>query len=439
MRLALYFLLALSPLPLASARPVWQWGWILFIAVCALAAAIHIMRGKEQRSALLHLPAIPVFCVTLFGLWGLFQALVPLFPGHFDLLPELTTLSIFPEQTIKVSLLFLAHAALFVVVFLYARGRSGRGNALLKLIAALGALYALYGFVVYISGTNLVLWFEKTAYKNVVTSTFVNRNSYAAYAGLGLAAMNVILFLKVDALKNQRAGPRDYLLTVFAGHGWYQALAYLVLVSALLLTGSRAGILSVLAAQAVMVFLFFGNAGGRGKLYVAIGILAAFIALFALSGELLVSRIVDNDEINERFVVYGYVWRAILEQPLSGHGLGTFNEAFRLYRGEDVRLYFDRAHNDYLEIFMTAGVPAAMVLLVAPTHLMVRYLKAAVRSMDIEKRAFSGMGVAVLVQLALHSLLDFSLQMPAVSILFVTLLALVSAKLVGQDKGAKSG
>lgn len=434
MRIALYFLLALSPLPFASVRPVWQWSWILFIALCALAVAMKLTRNGRKRPALTGLPGAAMLCVVLFAAWGLFQALVPLFAGHLVLLPDLATLSIYPEQTIKVSLFFLAHTALFLLVFLYVRGRSGRSAALVKLIAAVGALYALYGFVVYLSGSNHVLWFEKTAYKNVVTSTFINRNSYAAYAGLGLAAMNVILFLKVDTLRRGMATPRDYLLTVFAGHGWYQALAYLILLSALLLTGSRAGILSVFAAQAIMVLLFFRSRGGRGNLPVVLALGAIILLALALSGGILLDRTLDNNEANERFIVYDYVWDAIRERPLSGYGIGTFNEAFRLYRGENVRLYFDRAHNDYLEIAMTAGIPAALVLIAAPLLLMISYLKAVTRAIDMEKCAFSAMGIAILVQLGLHSLLDFSLQIPAVSLLFVVLLALVSAKLAGPDK-----
>jgi hypothetical protein len=55
-------------------------------------------------------------------------------------------------------------------------------------VAAAGALYALYGILVWLDGNTSVLWLAKWAYPDSLTSTFVNRNSYATYAGLGLCA-----------------------------------------------------------------------------------------------------------------------------------------------------------------------------------------------------------------------------------------------------------
>lgn len=135
------------------------------------------------------------------------------------------------------------------------------------------------------------------------------------------------------------------------------------------------------------------------------------------------------------FKAYPYMINAIMDQPFSGFGLGTFDEVYQTYRGPDVTTYFDRAHSDYLEIALTAGIPAAVILIIA-CMLPIFMLSGALKY-GAQYRSFIALGISVTLQLGLHSLVDFSLQMPAVSYTWLAVLAASMAIAVRCKKAAQ--
>ena len=58
-----------------------------------------------------------------------------------------------------------------------------RARQLILVIAWSGVAYALYGMAAYLIDPTHLLWLEKRAYRDVLTSTFVNRNTAAVYFG----------------------------------------------------------------------------------------------------------------------------------------------------------------------------------------------------------------------------------------------------------------
>ncbi len=150
-------------------------------------------------------------------------------------------------------------------------------------------------------------------------------------------------------------------------------------------------------------------------------VIAVAAGLFALSGDALDQRLQGGATLDARFTAYPHMVQAIMDQPLTGFGLGTFDEVFRVYRGPDVTIYFDRAHSDYLEIAMNAGIPAATILVIACGLPLITLFSALKHG--AQYRSFIALGITVTMQLGLHSLVDFSLQMPAVSYTWVAVVA----------------
>ena len=432
MRFLIYSLLAISPLPFASARPAWQWFWVLFVGVLAVTTFTRIARSGERQWP----PAVtwPVVLIGLFVLWSLVQALVPFSaPSQLGISAVDTVLrarqitSVNPKLTLGNSIFFLSHLLFFLCVF----ACCSRRDYAVKLIRFVGitiTVYAAYGFVVYIAGNEWVLWYKKWASHGALTSSFVNRNNFATYAGLGLMSLIAYaIYWAQDELAEGCKG-REFLrhvLETMIVRAWWLPLAIFVTTSALLLTHSKAGFGSV----AIAVFLLlvtspnrFGAETSRIKLITSGAVVAVLaISLFSLSGDILGTRLQRDATLDFRFLAYPYTLDAIADNPVFGFGLGTFDEVYRYYRGEDVTLYFDRAHNDYIEIAFTAGIPAALVLLTAWLVIFtcfVTHLK-----YGVQYRSFIALGLAVMVQLGLHSLVDFSLQMPAVSYTWVALIA----------------
>jgi hypothetical protein len=67
---------------------------------------------------------------------------------------------------------------------------------LLKSVAALSCAYAAYGLFAFALTPGRILWFEQSYSQGVVISTFVNPNSFATYAGMGLIVISGLI-LKV--------------------------------------------------------------------------------------------------------------------------------------------------------------------------------------------------------------------------------------------------
>ncbi len=146
----------------------------------------------------------------------------------------------------------VAYGGTFWAAFLLAQ-RSGRARLLLTVLLGAIAVYAVYGLVVLFLHLNTILWMDKWAYRNVVTSTFVNRNSFATYANLGiLIALGLIAetFLSVRSINDFRRVGIELMKKLLGPRGML-IFAFLLLITAMLLTGSRGGLLSLLGAAGV--------------------------------------------------------------------------------------------------------------------------------------------------------------------------------------------
>jgi O-antigen ligase len=121
-----------------------------------------------------------------------------------------------------------------------------------------------------------------------------------------------------------------------------------------------------------------------------------------------------------------------------GVGPAHYDYRFREYRPESVQMSPDRAHNDYLNLLADWGatggiiVLAGMVAFGAGLRKTWKYVRPPEndfgRGMSNRFAFFLGAS-AGLFALAVHSVVDFNLHIPANAILGVTLLALLSSNL----------
>ncbi|MEA3641106.1 MAG: O-antigen ligase family protein [Lamprobacter sp.] len=435
--------LVFSPLPLASVAPVWP---ALYGVLLAFAIWLYLLQRWRLRRAI---PLPPLAVVAASGLllgvtlWGFVQSLPGVAPGWQHPvwaqtatlleMPELEgALSLVPERSVEVATHYLTYLAFAWLAFWCSR-RGRNQDLLLKVFIATQAAYAAYGLVVYFAGTETILWFDKDAYLGVLTSTFINRNSYATYAGLGtLAALALILrYLRrllmsdSDGDSDARSRLRDFVET-FTVSGWPVAMAVLLCFLALLLTESRMGLIAFLAGVAVLLLGWSLRLPAGRPRAVGLGLVSLPLALLALnlflSGDQTAARFEYLFERGDgRFEVYPLIQQAIAERPWTGYGLGSFESAFSLFRDETVPFLYRRAHSDYLELAMEIGWPATLVLVGAFVLMLVSALMAAIQRQEFE---LALLFVAATVQIGLHSLVDFSMQMPAVVFAYLLLAGL---------------
>src|SRR5262249_27670426 len=123
-----------------------------------------------------------------------------------------------------------------------------RANFLLWSIAAISCAYAAYGLFALAVTPGRVLWFENPHSRTVATSTFINPNSFASYAGMGfIATCGLVLNLYRDDFKVVGGSIRFRISNFIEVTGQKGVLVIggaLVLLVAVLASGSRGGISS---------------------------------------------------------------------------------------------------------------------------------------------------------------------------------------------------
>ncbi len=322
------------------------------------------------------------------------------------------------------------YAAVFWLALQWGRDRRRAGQLVAAVVLA-ATLYAVYGLVVHFTDLRSVLWVEKTSYVQDLTGTFVNRNSFATYLGMALLAVTGFYlagFFRV--LQSGRRG-RDRLLHVLQQalvRAAPQLACLLILLTALLLTHSRAGVTLSLAVLLVMALLFGPlRRAARTGFRLTIGTMAcAAAAALLLSGDGYLARLTATDlDREQRLHVYAQTWQAIGNAPCTGYGLGGFAQVFPLYAEPGVSNY-DKAHNDWLETVFELGWPAALVWFAILAGLALRCLLGFFQRRRDHVYPLLGFCASLLV--GLHALVDFSLQIPGVAVTFAALLGVGAAQ-----------
>ena len=434
---------ALAPLPLGSNLP---WSWFLLstlVSTLLVAWSVGLLLAKERPPV----SATRVWvALVLFGgvcAWVVVQW-IPWAPDGWShpLWSEAGRalgrdlpgrISINPEETVTAGLRLVSYGAVFWLSLQLCRS-SVRARRALRFFVWMGFAYALYGLLALFSGSDQILGFHYRSNLFDVSSTFTNRNSYATFAGLTLLGAVALYLDGVGAVLRSRFPLRvkaRRLIGWLLGTGAPMAVAILVMATALLLTSSRAGLFSVLLGIAFLMIALNRARELRGMQAAALGsgLLLAGILVFLFSGQKVAERLGGIEATGSgRVAVYARVVDAIGEAPLLGTGYGTFPDVFPMIRDESVpgNTFWGRAHNTYLENALELGVPAALALVAA----VVTCAGICWRGLRRRRRAriYPALGVAATALVAAHSMVDFSLQIPAVAVAYAFLLGLGCAQ-----------
>lgn len=330
-------------------------------------------------------------------------------------------LSLNPGATLAQLGLVLAYAA--AAISLFRAGATGSAPLILKGTALIITLASFYGLVIYATGNQTVFLLPKVDYTNSLTATFINRNSFATMAGLGMLASLAITLQRVGEISNRLAARQRlrafWLLVLVPGWPWLCTAAICFL--ALVLTNSRAGMgASLLGVLVMLGSLAAARKAARWPLLgigavMAVGGLLVLIMLGGTLGSRLTSV---SESAAARQVIYNYTGEAIAQNALTGSGLGTFASAFQMSRNiaglSRIGGVVEHAHNTYLELALELGLPA-MALLAAAAFTLLALL---INGLIVRRRAviWPALGAGAFALLASHALADFSLSIPAVTL-----------------------
>lgn len=220
----------------------------------------------------------------------------------------------------------------------------------------------------------------------------------------------------------------------------------LLLLSGLLLTHSRGGLLVAIISLTFMMGIFiikYYNKHTTRQLI--IGLLPLIIigvgCLFLLSPYGLFFHETLHQEgfaLGDRPAIYQRTIAMIASAPLWGVGPGNFPAAFPLFRDGQMLSegLVNSAHSHYLQLAAELGLIGMSLAIISQLY----FLRIFIRGLQHhrERYGFSTLGLSIWLLASLHSLFDFPLQIPGLAAIVLTLLTVCAAQSLKPSK-ARSG
>ncbi|MGH9948273.1 MAG: O-antigen ligase family protein, partial [Pyrinomonadaceae bacterium] len=203
---------------------------------------------------------------------------------------------------------------------------------------------------------------------------------------------------------------------------------------ALVLSGSRGGFVAFIA-EIILFFFLTRRTASRKGLALRVALIVLLIGTIVggsifVGGDSSLTRFVETaaseDFTTDRSHIWAVTTKVIIENMPLGAGFGSLGVAYTRFDDLSGLLRVEQAHNDYLQVLADAGIPG-LLLGILFLFLLFRY---GVASMKIENTFRRGIALGAFAgcfAVLIHSIFDFVLHITAVSLLFVTLLAMLSA------------
>jgi O-antigen ligase len=275
------------------------------------------------------------------------------------------------------------------------------------------------------------VWNLISPYPGRASGTYISPNNLAGF-------LEMLLPLAVTYLL---AGRMSVVLRILLGY------AALIMAAGLAVTFSRGGWVAAATGLLALLLILAGHRNHRWRalllLFVLLGAGTAFVTHYLSKTAGYRQRVEEaksgnNLNLEVRFVIWRAAERMWLDHFWWGVGPAHYDYRFREYRPENVQMRPDRVHNDYLNLLADWGAAGGIIVL-AGAAIFVAGLAKTWRHVRRSERDFGSgqsnrfaffLGAATgLLALALHSVADFNLHIPANALVGVTLLALLSSNL----------
>jgi O-antigen ligase len=285
-------------------------------------------------------------------------------------------------------------------------------------IMILAFFVAGLGILQHLTFNGKLYWFREMRYGGIPFGPFANRNHFAGFAELVLPMSLVPLLLGRVR--------RDRLVIV--------GILAVISLSALLLSASRGGIIS-LGAELAFLFLIvlLRRSGGRHLYAGGLVLLVAFVTVSWLGVNEILSRFSTLQTLevtqSKRASMRHGTWRLFLDHPVLGTGLGTLQQVYppyeTLYDGKIV----NHAHNDYLETLAETGIIGGLCCTWFLGVLFIRSLRFLQSEGNSLASTLRLCGWTACWGLLVHSLVDFNLHIPSNLLLFLLMSLLATAEI----------
>jgi O-antigen ligase len=322
------------------------------------------------------------------------------------------TLSIYPNATLGMLLQFLSYLVVFFVTINYFDTEKKVKRIILVIIFS-GFIYSFYGII------------KRFAIEGVGFSTFTNRNHFSAY-------IQMIIPLAIGySLTRKSVAVRSIFIFLAS-----------TMLLALFLALSRAGIVCVVVSLLILAIILrmkFALKKEAGVVILAVLFLAVLLGLssgFDPTMQRLKTLLTPFQAMAGRLSLIKDTLNIIKDFPLWGVGLGALGEIFQKYKSMQGSETFSFTHNEPLQLIAETGVLGFLLIII----FLVEYFKGILHLLFKRRNPYViylSLGCLVgIISIFLHSLLDFVFHIPANTVLFVIILAMISRILYIQQNEA---
>ena len=336
---------------------------------------------------------------------------------------ELWSLSIDPSN----SYFKILNCINFFIIFLTFPVLFNRSKYLMKFLfflCVLGFCHAIFATYWMLIGNPSNFLIEKIHYTNSSTGFFVNRSVFATF--LFLCAFSGLYYIVIFFNKNEIVNFN--LAEQIKSKIFFIRIFIIFLSIGILTTWSR----SVNFSYVLILFSFLFYSKISFKKYInplssiIIVILIFDVCVLGLffGNARLLERIVETSVLKEtlRLDLHSFGFDQFKNFWLFGYGSGAFGQLFKIfYNSPKNTLLTDYVHNDWIELLGEVGVLGILILFI----LLISYFNKIIKNIN-EKKQFARflLLLLLLLTLSIQSLVDFSLHIPGISILLVSILSI---------------
>ncbi|MEW6671017.1 MAG: O-antigen ligase family protein [Thermodesulfobacteriota bacterium] len=327
-----------------------------------------------------------------------------------------------------------------------------RMDILIYVLVFMGLFEALYGIYQLFSAQPRVWWWlSPTVAGGRASGTFTGANHYAGYLEMAVLLLFGFMIAQrrrrgriVSGLGGGRAALQR-LVGLFAPESASPRMIFfffaaVVMTLALLMSGSRGGILAMGAAMLGIAVIFFSKQGYRkyGGLAVLFCVLALFYGVH-IGIDRTLKRFEQVQGLEERLFITRTIVPMVNAYKAAGVGWGNFRHVYPRFSPDDFNRVSSsgHAHNDWIEALSEAGLAGGFLIAAAFILFLFRMIRVWRYRRDLYALGVGAGVMAGLLALAFHSYFELNMHIPANPLTLAAVLALGYAVLHREGRGIK--
>lgn len=378
---------------------------LLWAADCYVSGVVRFSRNASQ---------LPLAALAAYG----FIQVIP-----FGIIMETAgvsgigrTISMEPFSTQVTALHMLALCLFFSITLVYLES-AARLRKMVTVILVFGFVFAFFAILQSVLSPTKIYGIYESRFASPFGS-FVSRHNFAAYIEMALSLPLGLMF--VGAVR------RDKMLLYIT--------SITLMGTALLLSGSRGGFISLIA-EVILLIILTTRSKGRKDLVLKVALTILLVgsvvggAVF-VGGDTSLTRFAETansqDISTNRIHIWGVTLKVISTNLPFGAGLGAFAQAYTPFDTFSGLERVEQAHNDYLQVLADAGI----VGFVIGGMFLFWFFRTGIRHGRVRNTFRRGVAMGAFAgcfAILVHSIFDFVLHTTAISILFLTLMAMLVA------------